>query len=166
MTSQPLDVGRDQRLVTPAIRKALEQRDKACAFPGCRVTASGCEAHHIIPWWTGGETALSNLVLLCPHHHGTVEPLRFWHDTGSPPRWQVHMGADGHPEFLPPPRPGQSSRPEPIRNQHTLASIESRPPPAEDRSAAKPSPLAGERNLAKPLRSPAVGRMRSRRGIR
>ena len=156
--SEPLDVGRQRRLVTAPIRRALEARDKGCAFPGCRVGVGACEAHHIRPWWAGGPTSLANLVLLCPHHHGTVEPLRFWHDTGGPPRWQVHMGADGHPEFLPPPRPGQSSRPEPIRNQRTLASIESRPPPAEDRSAAKPSPLAGERNLAKPLRSPAVGR--------
>ncbi len=32
--SQPLDVGRDQRLVTPSIRKALEQRDKAVCVPG------------------------------------------------------------------------------------------------------------------------------------
>ena len=32
--SQPLDVGRTQRLVTPAIRAALEVRDGGCVFPG------------------------------------------------------------------------------------------------------------------------------------
>ena len=31
----PLDVGREQRLMTPGIRKALAARDCGCAFPGC-----------------------------------------------------------------------------------------------------------------------------------
>ncbi|WP_282006654.1 HNH endonuclease signature motif containing protein [Propioniciclava sinopodophylli] len=118
--SQPLDVGRDQRLVTPAIRKALEQRDKACAFPGCRVTASGCEAHHIIPWWMGGETALSNMVLLCPHHHGTVEPHRFFDRSSPPTRWTVDIAADGHPVFTPPSRPGQPVSQTRVRHQRRV----------------------------------------------
>ena len=33
--SDVLDVGRTQRLVTPAIRAALELRDGGCVFPGC-----------------------------------------------------------------------------------------------------------------------------------
>ena len=54
----------------------------------------------------GGETALSNLVLLCAHHHGTVEPLRF-QDRGAPAtRWTVRIDDDGHPEFTPPARGG------------------------------------------------------------
>ncbi|RZS41411.1 uncharacterized protein DUF222 [Herbihabitans rhizosphaerae] len=32
---QPLDVGREQRLVTATIRAALIARDKGCSFPGC-----------------------------------------------------------------------------------------------------------------------------------
>ena len=118
--SQPLDVGRDQRLVTPGIRKALEQRDKGCAFPGCRVPASGCEAHHIIPWWMGGKTVLSNMVLLCPHHHGTVEPLRFFDRSSPPTRWTVQMGDDGYPAFTPPSRPGQPASQTPLRNQRRV----------------------------------------------
>ena len=100
--SVPLDVGREQRLVTPGIRRALEVRDQGCAFPGCRVQAHACEAHHITPWWAGGDTALGNLVLLCPHHHGTVEPLRFF-DRGAPPtRWTVRIDDEGQPVFTPP----------------------------------------------------------------
>lgn len=119
-TSQPLDVGREQRLVTPAIRKALEARDKGCAFPGCRVPASGCEAHHIIPWWMGGTTSLSNLVLLCPHHHGTVEPLRFFDRASPPTRWTVRIDTDGHPAFTPPRRPGQATSETSLRNQRRV----------------------------------------------
>ncbi|MFZ2749773.1 MAG: DUF222 domain-containing protein [Propioniciclava sp.] len=119
--SQPLDVGRDQRLVTPSIRKALEARDKRCAFPGCRVPPSGCEAHHIIPWWLGGETALGNMVLLCPHHHGTVEPHRFFDHSSPPTRWTVHIADDGHPVFTPPTRVGQPRAQAPLRSNQRQA---------------------------------------------
>lgn len=117
--SEVLDVGREARLVTPEIRRALTLRDGGCTFPGCNAPAGGCEAHHIIPWWAGGATCLANLVLLCPHHHGTIEPLRFWSNTSSgPPRWRVRIADDGHPEFLPPTSPG--TNPTPQRHQRTL----------------------------------------------
>ncbi|WP_282005024.1 HNH endonuclease signature motif containing protein [Propioniciclava sinopodophylli] len=119
--SQPLDVGRDQRLVTPSIRKALEARDKRCAFPGCRVPPSGCEAHHIIPWWLGGDTALGNMVLLCPHHHGTIEPPRFFDHSSPPTRWAVHIAHDGHPVFTPPTRVGQPRAQAPLRSNQRQA---------------------------------------------
>ncbi len=58
--SMPLDVGRQQRLATAALRDALTQRDKGCAFPGCNRPPRYCHAHHIVPWLDGGETKLSN----------------------------------------------------------------------------------------------------------
>jgi hypothetical protein len=70
--SQPLDVGRRVRTVTPAIRRALELRDGGCAWAGCTAPASWCDAHHIIHWADGGVTALINLVLLCRRHHMAV----------------------------------------------------------------------------------------------
>ncbi len=106
--SEVLDLGREHRLVTPALRRAVIKRDGHCAFPGCRVPSSACEAHHIIPWWRGGTTDLGNLVLLCPHHHGLVEPPRFF--TGPPPeKWKVRIGENGLPEFTAP--PGQTKHP-------------------------------------------------------
>lgn len=75
--SEILDVGHTQRLVTPAIRKALSLRDGGCVFPQCSVSDAACEAHHVAPWWDGGDTALGNLAPLCPHHHAVVEPHRF-----------------------------------------------------------------------------------------
>jgi len=65
-----LDVGRRRRTVPPAIRRALDYRDKGCRFPGC-----GCrytDAHHITHWADGGETKLENLVNLCHRHHRAV----------------------------------------------------------------------------------------------
>lgn len=98
--SQVFDVGRAHRLVTPAIRTALAQRDVGCAFPGCDVPPTRCEAHHIEPWWAGGITALSNLVMLCRHHHGLIEPAR----RGVRDQWAARISADGLPEFIPPVR--------------------------------------------------------------
>ncbi len=96
-TGEVLDVGRLHRLVTPALWRALVCRDRHCAFPGCTRPPLMCHAHHIVHWLHGGTTKLHNLVLLCGHHH------RLIHHTP----WQVRIGTDGHPEFLPPPKPGQ-----------------------------------------------------------
>ena len=43
--SMPLDVGRQQRLATTALRDALAQRDKGCAFPSCDRPPRHC--HHV-----------------------------------------------------------------------------------------------------------------------
>ena len=63
-----LDVGRRRRTVGWRLRKALEARDGGCRFPGCE-SSGRTHAHHITPWAHGGETAMNNLVLLCPFHH-------------------------------------------------------------------------------------------------
>lgn len=62
-----LDVGRRSRTVPPAIRRALDHRDRGCRFPGCGLRF--CDAHHIRHWADGGETRLGNLFLVCRHHH-------------------------------------------------------------------------------------------------
>lgn len=110
-TSEILDVGRTNRLVTPPIRAALTLRDGGCAFPGCHTRPAVCEAHHITPWWAGGATALSNLVLLCHHHHALVEPAK--HSTRD--QWEIRIGTDATPETIPPRRYDPERRP--IRHQ-------------------------------------------------
>lgn len=103
-----LDVGREQRLVTSDIRRALQVRDKGCVFPGCDRPGADCDAHHIRPWAQGGETSLSNLCLLCRHHHNLLEP--------NPKRapelqWQIRISGDGTPEIIPPRYVDQHRRP-------------------------------------------------------
>ncbi|MGK2869919.1 MAG: DUF222 domain-containing protein [Mycobacterium sp.] len=92
----PLDVGRAERLFTPVIRKGLAVRDGGCAHPGCGRPVSWCDAHHITPWEQGGTTCLDNGVLLCRRHHTAI------HHGG----WQVYLGPDRHPWFIPPHKPG------------------------------------------------------------
>ncbi|MGH3913214.1 MAG: DUF222 domain-containing protein [Pseudonocardiaceae bacterium] len=90
--SLPLDVGREQRLATPAQRAALAQRDQGCAFPSCNRAPRYCHAHHIVSWLDGGETKLGNLCLLCEYHHIIV------HRQG----WHIRIDGRGRPEFVPP----------------------------------------------------------------
>ncbi|MEJ2861598.1 HNH endonuclease signature motif containing protein [Actinomycetospora flava] len=89
--SEPLDVGRLQRTVTDAIRRALNLRDGGCAFPDCTRRPRRCHAHHIRHWRDHGPTRIDNLVLLCSYHHQLLH-----HD-----HWTVKI-LDGRPWFTPP----------------------------------------------------------------
>jgi uncharacterized protein DUF222/HNH endonuclease len=68
---RPLSVGRKTRTVPPALRRALRSRDRGCRFPGCDQRRY-VDAHHIQHWTHGGHTKLSNLLLLCRHHHRLI----------------------------------------------------------------------------------------------
>ncbi|MGY1845206.1 DUF222 domain-containing protein [Modestobacter sp. SYSU DS0875] len=68
----PLDLGRDHRVVTPGLRRAVERRDKGCVFTGCGAPTWWCDVHHLIHWLHGGETSLTNSALLCERHHTKV----------------------------------------------------------------------------------------------
>lgn len=138
---EPLAVGRDQRLVTRAQRRALMIRDRCCQYPGCNQTRR-LKAHHRISWLSEGRTDLDNMVLLCQWHHTRVHedhitisrcdhpgcPIR-WHfirpdnstivpivagrDASSP--WQPLSDAQGR--VLPEPA-REAAR---IRNDHRVA---------------------------------------------
>jgi hypothetical protein len=68
---RPLSVGRRTRSVPPALRRALQSRDRICRFPGC-CQRRFLHAHHIEHWARGGRTELNNLVHLCAYHHRLV----------------------------------------------------------------------------------------------
>ena len=70
-----LDVGRRTRTISPALRRALVERDRVCRFPGCG--QSRCDAHHVKHWADGGETSLDNTLLLCRFHHRLVHEEGF-----------------------------------------------------------------------------------------
>jgi Domain of unknown function (DUF222)/HNH endonuclease len=80
-----IDLGRSKRVISGPARRALTARDRHCRWPGCERPASWCDGHHVVHWTHGGETDLSNLVLLCHRHHRKV------HEGG----WQLVMTAEG-----------------------------------------------------------------------
>lgn len=103
-----------ERCFTGAQRRAIAVRDGGCVIPGCTVPPGWCEAHHVVPHADDpGGTHTDNGVLLCWHHHRTI-------DTSG---WRVRM-VDGLPWVSPPswldprrawrparPGPGASSAP-------------------------------------------------------
>jgi hypothetical protein len=72
---EPLNVGRKTRTIPPAIRRALNSRDRGCRFPGCTFTRY-VDGHHVKHWAHGGDTKLANLVTLCRFHHRLVHEGR------------------------------------------------------------------------------------------
>jgi hypothetical protein len=115
--SQPLDVGRTKRLVTPALRAAVCARDLRCVFLTCDRFSNWCDVHHLTHWANGGETNIDNLILLCRHHHvlvheggwaltGRPGDLRFFRpdgtELGSEPPPRPRLGPQAQPITLPP----------------------------------------------------------------
>jgi hypothetical protein len=99
-----LDLGRGKRLFVGSARRALVLRDGGCAFPACDRPPRWCQAHHMVSWVDGGATTQANGVLLCGYHHRLIH-----HGD-----WQVRPGADGRPDFIPPPHVDRARRP--VRN--------------------------------------------------
>jgi hypothetical protein len=67
--SDPLDVGRQERLFTKGLRTAVVHRDKHCTFPRCERPPTWTRVHHVTHWLDGGTTSLLNAALLCEKHH-------------------------------------------------------------------------------------------------
>ncbi|MGH2792335.1 MAG: DUF222 domain-containing protein [Actinomycetota bacterium] len=68
----PLDLGRKTRVVSPALRRALNARDGCCRWPGCGQSRFR-DAHHLEFWGEDeGETKIENLASLCRRHHRMV----------------------------------------------------------------------------------------------
>lgn len=82
-----VEVAARNRTIPPALRRALQARDRGCRFPGCGSRFT--EGHHIRHWARGGPTTLSNLALLCRRHHRAV------HEEG----FEIASGPDEALEF-------------------------------------------------------------------
>jgi hypothetical protein len=122
-----LGVGRRTRTIPPALRRALDVRDRGCRFPGCALRFTS--AHHIVHWADGGRTDLANTVLLCRRHHRLV------HEEGH----RICMDSEGQVVFFnpsgraiaaapPPPDPG----PEPLEQLAQASRLRGVPAPTWD----------------------------------
>jgi len=114
---QVIGSGRATRQIGRRLRRALEHRDRCRVVPGCGATR-GLHAHHIRHWEDGGPTELSNLVLVCPHHHrlhhrgmitiaGPADHLVVTDEAGKP----LSAGSLARPPTQPPPAVAPCSGP-------------------------------------------------------
>ena len=163
-----LDIGRAQRLFTPAQRRALVARDKGCAFPDCTMPAPWTEAHHIKFWEKhNGCTSVHNGVLLCSYHHHLL------HDEN----WKIEL-RDGIPWFIPPRYIDPDQKPR--RNQYRFAgtplpgsraqtpaaengtTTEPPPRPADPSLTPRPGPPGQKVETPLPLKEPETARAKGR----
>jgi uncharacterized protein DUF222/HNH endonuclease len=66
---QPIDVGRRTRVISPAMRALITERDQHCRWPGCERPGRWAQCHHVVHWADRGPTDQWNLLLLCNEHH-------------------------------------------------------------------------------------------------
>ncbi|HET6366139.1 MAG TPA: DUF222 domain-containing protein [Pseudomonadales bacterium] len=115
------EVGARTRTIPPALRRALQHRDRTCRFPGCTVRFG--QGHHVRHWAQGGPTTLSNLALLCRRHHRAVHEEDY----------QVAPLPDGTLQFrrpngwvvpeVPPPAPVPADPVEALRARHAAEGL-------------------------------------------
>jgi hypothetical protein len=124
---EPLSIGRKSRTIPAAIQRAVRARDNdCCTFPGCK-NRRFLQCHHVEHWSNGGETSLSNLMLLCTRHHaltheggfriekdfqdkwyfvrpdGIAVPDRGYHSNENPPAGGIMSALEKHVSEPPPP---------------------------------------------------------------
>jgi hypothetical protein len=133
---EPLSVGRKTRSIPPSIARALSRRDGGCRFPGCGRDRF-VDAHHIQHWAHGGETALTNLVQLCRHHHRLLHEGGFTVEAhGDDFVFRRPSGA-----IVPAVPPGRRGRMARVRRRSASASLPGGPLGCRPRSAGEPMDL-------------------------
>jgi hypothetical protein len=75
--SLPLDIGYADS-IPASIRRAVQLRDRGCAWPRCGRPAAWCDVHHLQHKADGGKTAVTDCVLLCQFHHDVCIHRRGW----------------------------------------------------------------------------------------
>ena len=92
--SVPLDIGHADT-IPASIRRAVQLRDRGCAWPRCGRPAAWCDIHHLHHKKDGGKTSVANCVLLCQFHHGTCIHRWGWRLILHPDGTTTAYGPDG-----------------------------------------------------------------------
>jgi len=75
--SLPLDIGYSDG-IPGHIRRAVQLRDRHCAWPHCDRPAVYCDVHHLRHKADGGETSVANCALVCQFHHDVCIHRQGW----------------------------------------------------------------------------------------
>jgi hypothetical protein len=92
--SLPLDIGYS-RSIPGHIRRAVQLRDRHCAWPKCDRPAVHCDVHHLRHQADGGETSVANCALVCQFHHDVCIHRRGWQLTLHPDGTTEARSPDG-----------------------------------------------------------------------
>ncbi len=86
-----IHVGTTRRRPNAEMQRLVEEMNRTCVHPGCRMPAAQCDIDHTEPHSEGGVTCICNTSPLCRHHH------RARHEGG----WQYAQD-DGNHVFVSP----------------------------------------------------------------
>jgi hypothetical protein len=92
--SLPLDIGHSDS-IPASVRRAVQLRDRGCAWPRCGRPAAWCDVHHLQHKADGGTTSVGNCVLLCQFHHDVCIHRRGWRLVLHPDGTTTAYGPDG-----------------------------------------------------------------------
>jgi hypothetical protein len=92
--SLPLDIGYSDS-IPASIRRAVQLRDRGCAWPRCGRPAAWCDVHHLTHKADGGKTSVTGCVLLCQFHHDVCIHRRGWRLILHPDGTTTAYGPDG-----------------------------------------------------------------------
>ena len=67
-----LSYNRATPLIPPALRRAIQIRDRHCVVDGCDRSHLWCDIHHLVERSKGGKTEEPNLGLVCRRHHSML----------------------------------------------------------------------------------------------
>jgi Domain of unknown function (DUF222) len=93
--SLPLDIGYSES-IPGHIRRAVQLRDRHCAWPGCDRPAVYCDVHHLRHKADGGETSVANCALVCQFHHDVCIHRHGWQLILHPDGTTEARSPDGH----------------------------------------------------------------------
>jgi len=92
--SVPLDIGYSDS-IPGSIRRAVQLRDRGCAWPRCGRPAAWCDVHHLTHKADGGKTSVTDCVLLCQFHHDICIHRQGWRLTLHPDGTTTAYGPQG-----------------------------------------------------------------------
>ena len=92
--SLPLDIGYSDT-IPASIRRAVQLRDRGCAWPRCGRPAAWCDVHHLHHKADGGKTSVDSCVLLCQFHHDICIHRWGWRLVLHPDGTTTAHGPDG-----------------------------------------------------------------------
>jgi hypothetical protein len=92
--SLPLDIGYSDS-IPASIRRAVQLRDRGCAWPRCGRPAAWCDVHHLTHKADGGKTSVTGCVLLCQFHHDICIHRLGWRLVLHPDGTTTAYGPDG-----------------------------------------------------------------------
>ena len=108
--SLPLDIGYSHS-IPGHIRRAVQLRDRGCAWPRCGRPAVNCDVHHLRHQADGGETSVANCALACQFHHDICIHRHGWQLTLHPDGTTEARSPDGRRVLRSHAPPGSSPAP-------------------------------------------------------